>query len=375
MLKIFLLSIFFFSIPSVGCIYALEEGFYSTISFTIGEVAPREEVSHEPTHIEGEYTSEVLSHTKILAHLTMDSHRSRIFDRLTMLALPPFSQVDIGYYWYNYTPDEVNVETIRIPLSREHIPRGDMTQLLYENPNQEFKWGITHSDGPSKGGKYVDIEGVGLVQSDIDTGMDTGVIIESFTTKPSVVLDKWEIEVLNERLSKVTLYVKNITGEYLQDIWINYKDSVCKSIDLEGYSGYKQGVYKKCVVSEDSVNCGTIKIIDRNTKAHCIAYGSDWDNYLKPDSISVWNKIEGEWTIGAQFQPGRESLCLRRLPYAYRTEELIAEYNPPEPPPTQEEYWKDILGLELLPITSYQSGMKSFLRLIKPLFTDNLNTI
>ncbi|MCD4756289.1 hypothetical protein K8R20_01590 [bacterium] len=373
-LKIVLFSILFLSISPIHHIYALDEGFYSTISFTIGELPSREDISYEPMHIEGEYTSDVLSHT-VLSHLTQDNYKSRIFDKMTMLAIPPLSQVDIGYYWYNYTPDEVDIETIRIPLSREHIPNGDMTQLFYENPNQEFEEGITYSDGPSRGGKYVDIEGVGLLSSDMDSGMSRGVVIESFTMKPSLELYEWKVKVLSENLSELTLYVRNITKESLQDIWIFYDEGSHLIMDFDEYEEHQMVVHKRCVVGEESVNCGIIRLMDRNTKAHCMVRGSDWDNYLKPESISVWSKIEGEWIGGARFQPDRESLCIRRLPHVYKTKELIAEYNPPIPPSTQEEYWEDILGLEILPITNHQSGRDNFWRLIKPLFTDNLNIL
>ena len=367
-------TILFILLFLVSPIYALDEGFYSTISFTIRSVG-KEGVTYEPNHVAGEYTSEVVSR-KNISYFTSDNYRSRRYNKTHTVALPPFSKVDIGYYWYNNTPDERDIETIRIPLSREHIDNGDITQLLYENTDQEFKEGITCTNILCRGGKYIDIDGVGLLASDIGGNPRNGVVIETFTVKPAVELVKWEVEIWSSNLSQVTLYVKNNTKEYLNDIWVNYKATVSKVIDLGPYEERKLVVYKQCILSEEDANCGVITFYDRNTKAHCMVYGSDWGNYLRPDSISVWNKIGEEWVSGAQTQPGMEGFCIQRLPYVYSTKELIVYFDPPTPEPTQEEYWKDILGLEILPITNYQgSTLDNFFRLIKPVFTDNLNIL
>lgn len=375
-MKISAFSLFltFFLLLSFNNVYAIDEGFHSTISFTIGEIG-KEGVSYNPDQIVGEYTEDVVL-KKSIGYLTNDFYKSRIFNKTTSVALPPFSTLDIGYYWYNNTQEDLDIDKIRIPLAREMDGRGDATNLLYENEGQEFVAGITCSNAPCKGGKYVDIDGVGILSSGVGKSPKHGVIIDSFTLKPAIEIARWEVEIWDENLSELTLYVRNNTDQILGNVWINYKGSVSKIIEFQPHEERKLVVYKQCILSETDANCGSIRIIDPNTKTECIGYGSDWGNYLRPDSITVWSNIGGEWVSGAQTQPDMETFCIQRIPYNYITKELIVYFDPPETPPTQQEYWQNLLGLETLPITSYGFNIfEKYLRLIKPVFTDNLNIL
>jgi hypothetical protein len=107
-----------------------------------------------------------------------------------------------------------------------------------------------------------------------------------------------------------------------------------------------------------------------------MVYGSPWDGYVNPDSISVFNKIDDQWITGAKTQPSLESFCIQRLPYKYSTEELVVDFEPEEPEITQEEYWRDLLDIDVLPITSYKfDRLNKYLTLLKLLRVDNLKVI
>ncbi len=96
--------------------------------------------------------------------LTDDGYRRRIYNKNQYIAVPPFSKIDIGYYWYNNTPDTVDVENIRIPMSRQIQDKGDATYILEDIG---FEEGLTETATHYKGGKYLDVEGVGLISSDM----------------------------------------------------------------------------------------------------------------------------------------------------------------------------------------------------------------
>lgn len=361
--KVFLSILFLTPLP----VFALEEGFYSTISFSIGRVGG-DGVEYKGSDIVGEYSYEVVRE-KTMDHLTNDGYKRRAYNHYERVALPPFSTVDVGYYWYNNTPETVDVETIRIPLSREIQSRGDATHFLYDIG---FEEGVTCTDHICKGGKYLDIEGVGLLSSDMYEDAKEGIVVESLTIKLPVEITKYEIEYIDKYASKILLYVRNSTDQDLDNVWINYKGNVSKIIDLGGYQEVVLEVYKRCTLEEGSINCGTVKIIDRNTKTHCIMYGSPWGEYQTPDSITVFSKIGDKWISGAKIQPTVESFCIQRTPYSYTTEDMIAHIEPEEEI-TSKEYWQGLLGIDVLPITSHRlSKFNRILTLLKPSIIDTL---
>jgi len=160
-------------------VVALDEGFYSTISYTIGEVGI-EGLEYDENQVVGEYTSNVVDY-KTLEYFTEDGYKRRKYDIAERVSVPPYSTIDVGYYWYNNTPDTVNVDQIRLPVSRENIMRGDLSNIVKD---EGFEQGLTFSQNIYRDGKYFDVDGVGLISSDIGTLSSSGVVITSFYVIP-----------------------------------------------------------------------------------------------------------------------------------------------------------------------------------------------
>jgi hypothetical protein len=353
----------------------VDEGFYSTISFGI-KSTDVEGLEYDPEAVVGASTYEAIL-SKNMDLLTNDGYKRRIYNHYQYVAVPPFSQIDIGYFWFNNTPNTVNVEKIRIPMSREIQYMGDLTTLLYDIGFQE---GVTESNLCNKGGKYLEVEGVGLVDSDMGKNPKNGIVIETLTVRPPVEITKYEIEYFNEYSScRILLHVRNNTEEYLKDITLNYRPAVNRTLDLEPNEEKVEELYKQCTLTGNELDCGSIRIIDNNTKARCAVYGSPWGEYLDPNSITVFNKINGEWIAGAKVQPTVESFCIQRIPYKYTTEDMIVYLEPPEPPEpekTTEQYWKELLNIDVLPITGKQFNiLDKYLALLKPFRIDNLKVL
>lgn len=347
---------------------AVDSAYFSTITFSIGSL-PTENLTYSSNKVVGEYTDNLLR-DKNIDFLTSDSYRRRTYNHYERVSVPPYSEVDIGYYWYNNTPDTVDVETIRLPLSKGDPSEGDLTNILYDIG---FEQGETCSNTLCRDGKYIDIDGVGLISSDMYKDRKRGVVIETLTVLPSVEITKYEIQYSIEHLSKITLYVQNSTGDSLSGIWINYSGVSNILLNFEPYESKVLEVYKRCELIDDHINCGSMRIHDWDSQEHCMAFGSSWDDYLDPDSISVLNKIGDEWIFGAQTQPTLDTFCIERIPYVFTTEELIVDIEPEEPEVTQEEYWRDLLDIDILPITSYRfRKLDRYLTLLKPLRIDNL---
>ncbi|MFA7682910.1 MAG: hypothetical protein WCX94_02065 [Candidatus Dojkabacteria bacterium] len=310
---------------------------------------------------------------KNIDDLTNDEYKSRIYNQYHYIAVPPYSEIDIGYYWYNNTPDTLNIETIRIPMSRQSQNRGDITNLVYDIGFQE---GPTYTSNHGKGGKYLDVEGMGLVSSDMGQNAKKGIILETLTVKLPVEITQYEVEYLSEYDSRVLIHVRNATNQWLNNVWVNYKGDVSQIIDLEPYEEKVLETYKRCDLVDNELNCGTVRIIDNNTETECVLYGAPWGNYYQPDSITVFNKIGDSWFSGAQIQPEFESFCIQRTPYTYTTEEIIVKVEPEEPVVTKEQYWEQLLGINILPITSYRiNNLERYLTLLKPLRIDTLKVL
>ncbi len=365
-LSIFLLLLFF------NPVFALDKGFYSTISLSLQPIE-KEGLIYNEYDVIGQYTEDVVRENT-MDFLTTDGYRQRLYNRLERVTVPPFTKVDIGYYWYNNTPESIEVEKVRIPLSREIQYRGDVTDILYDIGFQE---GVTCTNDICRGGKYVEFDGPGLISSNMYQNARRGIVIGTLTVEPSVEITEYEITDFGGKYFKLKIYIQNNTDEYLKNVWINYKGSVSKIIELEAYEEkVLEDLYKECEYTDEYINCGKMKIYDNNTKAHCWVYGSSWNNYLRPDSISLFNKINNEWVLGAQTKPEVESFCIQRLPYRYWTEDMIV-YKEPPPEIETDQYWENLLDIDVLPITGIEIStskykLNSFFRLLKPFRIDNL---
>lgn len=347
---------------------ALDEGFYSTISYTIGDVGV-EGLEYDENQVVGEYTSNVVDY-KTLEYFTEDGYKRRKHDVAERVSVPPYSTIDVGYYWYNNTPDTVNVEQIRLPVSRENVMRGDLSNIVRD---EGFEQSLTFAQNIYRDGRYFDVDGVGLISSDIGTSANNGVVITSFYVIPPVEITEYEIN-YNERFpSQIYLHIKNNFGRGISNIRLNYKTVVDKILDFGPYEEKVLELYKHCTLDNGEVNCGSMTIYDNNTSTQCVVYGSPFDNYLTRDSISLFNRIGDQWVVGAQTQPDRESFCIQRIPYVYTTPDMVAYREPQEPEITPEEYWQELLNIPVLPITSYEfSKLNRLLTLLKPSGIDNL---
>jgi hypothetical protein len=366
-MKKFLFISLFFIILIPTRIYALEEKFYSTVSFSIDEVEDNSIKRYRtPYKIRGEYTNDILFNTSI-DDLTTNELETRIYNRYERATVRPLSTVDIGYYWYNNTDEELDIDRIRIPMSRQIVERGSLTEIF-----EDIGFGeeITCTDSLCKGGKYLEVDGVGLISSQ----SKGAIVIATGTVKLPIEITDYDIEYISQYTSKITFNVRSNVEQYQDDVLINYSGSLDIRLNFKSYEEFTVTVFKQCNLENTEINCGPMRIKNPNMKMICAVYGSPWSGYNNPDSISVFNKIGDSWIPGSKVQPDVESFCITRLPYIYTTDDMIGYIEPPEI--TDEEYWKDLLNIDILPITAYEeNSFNKFLGLIKGNIVDNLKVI
>jgi hypothetical protein len=352
-------------------IYALDEGFYSTISFVINTI-DKEGLVYKITDVEGGYTYDSVF-SKSIADITDSTYQTRTYGQLDKVALPSYAQINIGYYWYNNTPNTVNVESVRIPLSRQIVNRGDITPKIYDIG---FGDEVTDADILRKGGKYLEVEGPGLIDSDIGQEPEHGVVLATLTVRPPIEITEYDIRYISEHISEVVMHVRNNTSRDINNIWLNFEKDESVILDFSPYEEKDIMVYKKCILNDTNVNCGGVRIINRGTSLDCALYGSVWDGYINPDSVSVFSKIDNLWRAGAILRPTFNSFCIERIPYKYTTPELIVEIEQSEPEITDQQYWEQLLGMNILPITSKSfNRLDKYLTLLKPSRIDNLRVL
>jgi hypothetical protein len=366
-----LLPLFLTFTPKV---FAFEENFYSTITFTIGSVG-EEGLQYDESKLEGDNTFETITFNTIDNFLggIYPSRAANISDKV---AVPPYSTVDVGYFWFNNTQQEYVIDEIRLPISKENSHKGDLSSIIFDIGFQE---GETCTPDICKYGKYLDVEGIGIVSAGMGIYPGNGVVIASYTVKPPVEITKYEVEYYDEYLSKVTLYIQNNTSEFLRDVRLNYKTIVDKILDFSPYEEIVLQLFKRCTLEENSINCGSMTIYDNNTNTECVVDGYPYINHIDRDTISQFNKIEGEWFTGLRTEERGDSFCITRIPYIYTTEDMIVYIEPEEPEEpdiTPIEYWRELLNIDILPITGFQvDKFQRYIRLLKPLGIDNLNIL
>ena len=211
-----LILIFFFLSLTVSSIFALEEGFYSTISFTINKL-PDKNVTYDINQLRGDMTQETVRKRNIL-DFTIGENFNRLSGINTDVSVPPFSEIGIGYYWYNNTDQIVDVEKIRVPINLKAQDVGDQSDFFGE---VNIFAGKTCAGDICREGKFLEIDGLGLVSPDIGQQPRNGVLIKSLEIVPTIEIYDWEIIPFEENIYKVKLYIRNNTQQVLRNMSIN----------------------------------------------------------------------------------------------------------------------------------------------------------
>jgi hypothetical protein len=346
------------------CIVSAYQDFFHTITFCIGEI-PQSDITkplgveYDPNDVIGTYTADMS--TVRIDDLVDTDYKRRIAYMYDRVSLPPYSKIDVLYYWNNIAQSEKYVPVARILLSRSLFNKGDLTNLVHSNMRQIEVGGwftgdtCSYIDGVNKCryGKYLESYQLWY----LFWKSQEGIPAAGLTMNPPFVLEKKEMEILDESRVILKIKVKNTGPYYLSSVKYSHEDfeytrdfAKNESYTYEYEIGYEK--YK------NSYKFGFALIDSPTIVSECVVTGGNWDEWTQVESISSYSLIDNQWIHGAQVQPGYESFCITRIPFKMSTEEIIITPD------------IDIFNLNTLPITS-----KSIYVLIKEWLIDKLKVL
>ncbi len=271
-------------------------------------------VSYDEESIFGMYSSEISNVYNIENLVDMDGKR-RIPGELDSLRLPPRSLVDLTYFYQNIS--DVFLEKISTPLSLNNFSSGSLANVInvtgWNLDRITTKWGEVslYKDGVSKEYK---------VDRNLTANGQGNLLLGTYQVIQPLEITSWSVVPnFDSQVVGITVVVKNISDEYLNDIGYEH----CGYLLKRNFLPFEEFIYKyeldKNFKEDEDIDLSTIQIDDPNTRVECSVSGSRWYQYFLTDSISVFSYFNNSWFSGAYVQPQVESFCIQRLPYKFNS--------------------------------------------------------
>ena len=114
-----------------------KNGYFDALGFGIGELNESKKcptwVEYQSEDVYGSMSSDVVGSVHIDDITYPDSKFGlvRVPQRYDMIALPPYSSIDLIYWSKNTEQSSVDISSLKVFLSREDIHSGNLTSLIY----------------------------------------------------------------------------------------------------------------------------------------------------------------------------------------------------------------------------------------------------
>ncbi len=323
MKKVFLL-LFFFSFLSPVCADRFSEKgdnsmntFFQTISYSIDESSlpasaeKENSVIYNGNDVVGNRSTSFISSNDILT-LTQPFHMFRKGTLGTFVSVPPYTKIDIAYYYVNRTGHSVNIREILVPFSLSARGSGDISRIAkLETSSLDWK-GISFFKNNSRlvrnalFGSYV---GLGVVQS---TTLDKK-ILDSLTVQNPIELDVNSVTLETGKL-KVAFTLGNSSGVAQKSLTIKFGD-LTEEVDLN--VGEKKEFLYELLDDGETLDWGYIKVTNNQSDKECSVFGTAENMWFNDDSPTVYAlREDGGWAHGSYVKPDVESFCITRIPYS-----------------------------------------------------------
>ncbi|PKN03034.1 hypothetical protein CVU76_03350 [Candidatus Dojkabacteria bacterium HGW-Dojkabacteria-1] len=329
-----------------------ENQFFDTLGFGVGSLPKKGDCPNciEYDSVVGQDTQYLLSNTSISDITSIDPSYALIRNPnlYASLSVPPYTHVDFIYWYKNSTGHSVEIDEIKVYLTRYYSSQGDLRNVLditgiYESTHlQIFTWIYP------RGGYFKSYDGLGMVNNDA-----SGVfVLDTIMVKSPIVFDKWEASV-SEDVVNMKIFVRNITNILEKDIVFSHGQYFFKR-DFQPNQEY---VYEYELPFEDIGSFGYATIYNPNSRKECTSLGEHLESYFIGDSAPMSGvRGEGFNYIGSRVKPWSEAFCITRTPYAIHSSEMIYMNE------VEEEIVEDglaeisnseVLGISKLPQTNY----------------------
>ncbi len=305
-------------------------------SLTVSSLPSGEVVDYNVSQVEGVVDSGwISSHTLDSIATISYPYSQRELGVRDRVAVPPRSTVDIGMFVYNHTGHSVEVLKGYLFLSKND-GSGDFSRLGavgYSDTDVVF---TLRGHDMVKHGKVVELGNLGSYENHYyPGGLAKGKKIYSFEVEQPLRFVSQNIDYSfnsdKELLVEIEVEVENVSPYNLNNVFYKHRDfSSYENFDSGEVQHYD---YEFNLGKNYShfVDLGRISIEDPNTQTECIVDGRDWsDRGYNPDhwtlilarsdsnTPSGWTGNQGEWPT----RPSGDSMCVTRIPYAFRSEDL-----------------------------------------------------
>jgi hypothetical protein len=335
MRKILLSVILLFS--SFAYIYAEEffpygdiakNKYYDTLGYSIGELLESKNcpncIEYDIKNVFGTNTNDVLSGTHIDDITQPDPvygliRNHNIYDEV---ALPPFSSVDFLYWSKNMESRVVNIDSIKMFLSRKHSYQGDLRNVLdidgeYESlPFTYIVWEYPRE------GVVKTYDGLGLINQ--GSGVLMGMKLDSASVKSPLKFVKWEAQPVQEGVF-LRVYVKNESDEELINTIYTHQEYEEK----RDFEPEQEHIYEYIVNMDEKGSVGYAGIYNPNSKKECVARGEHLESLFVGDSPVVGGIREQDGGylayIGSRVKPYGYRFCVTRIPYTIYSGEIVLQ--------------------------------------------------
>ncbi|HNR53275.1 MAG TPA: hypothetical protein PKI16_02270 [Candidatus Dojkabacteria bacterium] len=290
--------------------------FFQATALTTESFPVQGKISFDENELLGQNTTNILNTQSIFTLANMGYTR-RIPNIADKVYGPPGTKIDLLYFYQNNTGHSVNISEIAVPLSRSIVSNGDISRTLNivgVERNVEF---LFSGNNLSRGGKYVSYDGLG----EIANGVGGGILLDSWYIQDPLTVEllkaERDLDIVNLKVK-----VKNITeDEYFTNLNFKHKEYQEVFALLPSEERYLEYSLK----NEEKI-LEPFTLTNPNGKERCAVLGGNYYQWYFTDSISVFAKRENDkWVGGGYVQPAVESICVKRIGYELKSEEIQLE--------------------------------------------------
>ena len=313
--------------------------FFQATALTVENFPEQGGISFDEDELLGQNTTNILNTQSIFTLASMGYTR-RIPGIADKVYGPPGTRVDLLYFYQNNTGHSVNIKEIAVPLSRSVISNGDISKLINVSGEERNMSILFSGNNLSRGGKYMSYDGLG----DIANGGGGGILLDSWYIQNPLTVELLKVERVSDMVT-LQIKVKNITeDEYLTNL--NFKHKEYQEIFDLMPSEEKHLEYS--LENRENI-LEPFTLANPNVKERCAVLGGNYYQWYATDSISVFAKRENDkWVGGGYVQPAVESICVKRIGYEWKTEEIQLD---------SQEVFGVADGLKKLPQTNSSSSL------------------
>jgi len=304
----------------------MDNKYYDTLGFGINSIEESKKcsncVEYNAQDIVGVKTQDIVGNVNIDEITNPDSVYGliRIPGLYDEVALPPYSSLDFIYWSKNVSGSSVNIQLLKVFLSRKNLYEGDLTKVLditgeYETlPIKYIVW------DSSRSGIAKTYTGPGIVND--GGGVINGIKLDSIYVKSPLIFVKWEAEEIDSGVL-LRVYVKNSSDDKVENVVYTHQ----QYSERRHFGANEEYMYEYVVNMDENRSLGYAGVYVPYSATQCAVRGETIEsNYTGQSAIVGGIREENGQTlayIGSRVKPCDIRFCVTRIPYTLYSGEII----------------------------------------------------